>query len=70
MTPEGKVAAARTSDNNIATDNDDNDGEGGEVSMARMEEEGQEVEEEEQWYKLGRFMDALRSYAARLMCIV
>jgi hypothetical protein len=38
--------------------------------MAREEEEGEETEEEEQWYKSGRFTDALRSYADMLPCIV
>ena len=61
-------------DNNVATDNDDGDGEGGEASSrarAEEEEEGEEeAVEEERRYKLGRFTDALRSYADRLSCIV
>jgi hypothetical protein len=70
MTPDGKVAVARMLDNNVATDNyGDDDGEGGEASKVREEEEGEEAGEEEQRYKLGRFMDVLRSYANRLACI-
>jgi len=38
--------------------------------MAREEEEGEHAVEEERCYKLGRFMDALRSYAGGLSCIV
>jgi hypothetical protein len=60
-------------DNNVATDNDDDDGEGGEASSRAREEEEEGEEdavEEERRYKLGRFTDALRSYADRLSCIV
>ena len=42
--PEGEVEVVRTSDNNVATDNDDDDGEGVEASMVREEEEGEEAE--------------------------
>ena len=69
MTPEGEVAVATTLSNNLVTENDDDDGEGGEASMAREEVEGEEAGEEERWYKLGRLTDALRSYANRLACI-